>query len=332
MRTADVQLNQPPWLQNAAGETRRVGVELEMNGLTLDAFAAQVADFFDLEHIPDGRYERKLQGDPAGDWVVELDYDLLKRLGRRERKEETLIDDIDRTTEDVLAWAAEMLVPVEIISPPMPLDRLQDVEALIVKLRAAGAKGSSYSPVNAFGMQLNPELPSHEPEVVTACLKAFLCLHDWLYARADIDMTRRMTSYVDPFPRDYVVKLLAADYQPDLATLIDDYLEHNPTRNRELDMLPLFMFLDEERVRARVDDVRIKARPTFHYRLPDCDIDNSDWGMFVAWNDWVEVERLAADADRLRGCCQAYLQFLDQPINRLFGQWAKTLEEEWLGR
>jgi hypothetical protein len=332
MRTADAQLKQPPWLKNAAGDTRRVGVELEMNGLTLDAFAAQVANFYRLDGKPDGRYERVLQGDPAGDWVVELDYDLLKRLGRRERKDETLIDDIDRTTEDVLAWAAEMLVPVEIVSPQLPLDRLADVEALIVKLREAGAKGSSFSPVNAFGLQLNPELPSHDPDLITACLKAFMCLQDWLFMRADIDLTRRMTSYVDPFPIDYIEQLLATDYRPDLATLIDDYLAHNPTRNRALDMLPLFMFLDEERVRASVDDVRIKPRPTFHYRLPGCEIDQADWGLHVPWNDWVEVEYLAADTDRLAACSEAYRKFLGNPLDRLFKHWASTVEEQWLRR
>jgi len=329
---ADSKLKQPPWLHNATGETRRVGVELEMNGLTLDAFAAEVAEFYQLDVTPDGRYERVLQGDPAGDWVVELDYDLLKRLGRRERKDKTLADDIDRTTEDVLAWAAEMLVPVEIVSPPLPLDRLPEVEALIVKLRDAGAKGSSYSPVNAFGLQLNPELPSHDPALITACLQAFLCLQDWLFMRAEIDLTRRMTSYVDAFPTDYIKPLLAADYQPDLATLIDDYLVCNPTRNRALDMLPLFLFLDEDRVRARVDDVRIKPRPTFHYRLPGCEIDQSDWGLHVAWNDWLQVEYLAADADRLQACCKAYLKFLNNPVKRLFSQWADTVEKHWLHR
>ncbi|MCF8055523.1 MAG: amidoligase family protein [Desulfocapsa sp.] len=330
MQSTNTELKQPPWLENAEGKTRRVGVELEMSGLNFDALAEQVADFFDLDITSSGRYERLLQGDPAGDWVVELDYDLLKRLGREERGNGALKDEINRSAEEVLAWAAKALVPVEIVGPPLPLDRLGDVEGLIVHLRKAGAKGTSDSAVNAFGMQLNPELPSHDPSAITAFLKAFLCLYDWLFVRADIDLSRRVTSYVDPFPTDYVKKLLVADYWPDLATLIDDYLADNPTRNRALDMLPLFMFLDQKRVRARTDDVLIKARPTFHYRLPDCKIDNSDWGLYMAWNDWVEVERLAADEERLQACCEAYLKFLNSPINRLFSKWATTVQKEWL--
>ncbi|MBF0234680.1 MAG: amidoligase family protein [Desulfamplus sp.] len=325
-------LQQPPWLKNAEGETRHVGVELEMSGFDLDTLAELVASYLDLDMTSDGRYEHRLQGDPAGDWVVELDYDLLKKLGREERGDKTLADQVNQSAEELLAWAAERLVPLEIIGPPLPLDRLEEVEALIIHLREAGAKGTSDSAVNAFGMQLNPELPSHEARTITACLKAFMCLYDWLFERADIDLTRRVTSYVDPYPTDYVKKLLAADYWPDLATLIDDYLADNPTRNRALDMLPLFMFLDEERVRAKTDDTLIKARPTFHYRLPDCKIDNSDWGLYVAWNDWVKVEYLAADEERLQTCCKAYLKFLDSPLKRLFGKWATAVEKEWLDR
>lgn len=325
-------LKQPPWLKNAEGQMRRVGVELEISGLELDALAGCVAEFLGLRMEATGRYERLLTGDAAGDWVVELDFDLLKKLGREPHMAAAPVVDFGRTAEDVLAWAAELLVPLEIISPPLPLSRLHEVEALIVRLRAAGAKGTSDSIVNAFGMQFNPELPSFEPERITASLKAFLCLYDWLFERADIDLSRRVTSYVNPFPAGYVEKVIAADYRPGLATLIDDYLAYNPTRNRALDMLPLFMFLDEKRVCAKADDVLIKARPTFHYRLPDCDIHKPEWGLYVAWNDWVEVERLAADNQRLEACCAAYLEYLDDPLQRIFGDWAATVEREWLGR
>jgi hypothetical protein len=323
-------LKQPPWLRNAEGKMRRVGVELEMSGLELDALAECVAGFFDLEINSDGRYERVLKGDPAGDWVVELDYDLLKRLGRETRSDDTLEGEIGQAAEDALAWAAEAIVPVEIVSPPLPLERLEEVEALIVCLRDAGAKGTSDSLVNAFGMQFNPELPDTDPTTITACLKAFMCLSDWLVARADINLTRRVTSYVDPFPLDYIRKVIAPDYRPDLSTLIDDYLADNPTRNRMLDMLPLFAFLDEKRVRKVTEDALIKARPTFHYRLPDCEIHKPEWGLHRAWNDWVEVERLAADEERLHGCCAAYREFLDRPLERWLGEWKDVLEAEWL--
>lgn len=330
MPSSNTKLKQPPWQENADGKTRRVGVELEMSGLDLDTLAGLVAGFFELDITSDGRYERRLRGDPEGDWVIELDYDLLKKLGREDLDAESLAGQINKTTEEALAWAAEAIVPLEIVGPPLPLDRLNEVEALISYLRETGAKGTSESIFNAFGMQFNPELPSHEARMITACLKAFMCLYDWLLVRADVDFSRRVTSYVDPFPTDYVKKLLAADYWPDLETLIDDYLADNPTRNRALDMLPLFMFLDEERVRAATDDTLIKARPTFHYRLPDCKVDEPDWGLHVAWNDWVEVERLAADENRLQACCEAYLDFLGSPLKGIFSKWATVVDTKWL--
>ncbi len=326
------ELAQPPWLFTAQGQPRRVGVELEMSGGKLDDFARCVATFFGLEMLNHGRYERVLRGDEAGDWVVELDFDLLKRLGREAWPDDSLAAGIGRSAEEALAWAAESVVPVEVVSPPLPLARLPEVEQLIACLRQAGAKGTSDSLVNAFGMQFNPELPSLDARTITACLKAFLCLYDWLFVRADIDISRRVTRYVDPFPYDYVVKVVNPGYWPALPTLIDDYLADNPTRNRALDVLPLFLYLDEARVRRCTDDVLIKARPTLHYRLPDCDIHLPEWGLHLAWNDWVEVERLAADEARLNDCCKAFHAYLSRPLERLLGDWAGVVEREWLGR
>lgn len=301
-----------------------------MEGLGVDALARIVADFLHASISDKGRHERVLSGDPAGDWVVELDFNLLKELGRETREAGRLVDDLAASAEDALKWVAETVVPVELVSPPLPLDRLGDMEELIGILRAAGAKGTSDRLVNAFGMQFNPEIPSEDPQVLTAYLKAFLCLYDWLLARANINPSRRVTRYIDPFPMDYVRKVIDPAYRPDTATLIDDYLADNPTRNRALDLLPLFLHLDEPRVRRVTSDPLIKARPAFHYRLPDCEIHLEDWGLHLAWNDWVEVEELAADAARLTDCCEAYQRFLGQPLKRWFGNWEQEIERQWL--
>ena len=82
---------------------------------------------------------------------------------------------------------------------------------------------------------------------------------------------------------------------PSLEELIDDYLEFNPTRNRSLDMLPLFQYLDKERIDAVIDDERVKPRPTFHYRLPNCDIDDPGWNLDNSLDTWLQVEQLAFD-------------------------------------
>jgi len=332
MTSRPPRLRLPKSRKNPRGKPRRVGVELEMIGLEINDIAELVARHLGLSIATDGRYRRVLTGDDAGDWQVELDFDLLKRLGQQERGKEALLDDLRDSAEDLLSALAELVVPRELVSPPLPMDRLDEIEDIIVLLREAGAKGTSDSFGYAFSMQFNPEVPSEDVKVILAYLQAFLCLYEWLFVRADINLTRRITSYIDPFPTDYVRLVLHPDYAPDIETLIDDYLEHNPTRNRALDLLPLFIHLDEDRVRGVTRDPLIKPRPAFHYRLPDCEIDVPGWGLHEAWHDWLEVEALANDRKRLAACCEAYLEFLDKPLKRWLGDWAKEVSRSWLAR
>lgn len=321
----------PPRQHSATGELRRVGVELEMNGLTLDRLAQLAAQFLGCQVEQTSRYERTLTGDLAGPWIVELDFAFLKKLGREQRQEDDLGDDLKSSAEEALKWLTDSLVPHELVSPPLPLNRLHEVDALIAHLRDAGAKGTDDRLTNAFGMQFNPEVPDTEADTISAYLKAFMCLYDWLLQRADINLTRRLTSYVDPFPSIYVKQVISQAYWPDMPQLIDDYLRDNPTRNRALDMLPLFKHLDAARVLAATGDARIKARPTFHYRLPDCLIDQPGWGLHLAWADWLQVERLACDRTRLDACCEAYRQHLDSGLSRLLTDWADQIDHDWLG-
>ncbi|NNC55402.1 MAG: hypothetical protein HKO07_06755, partial [Pseudomonadales bacterium] len=117
------------------------------------------------------------------------------------------------------------------------------------------------------------------------------------------------------------------DYKPGVEQLIDDYLTHNPTRNRSLDMLPLFAHLDEQRVRNTIDDDRIKARPTFHYRLPNCDIDSPDWNIDLSWSLWLQVEKLAFDAPRLKKYCSLYTEALDRFTHAIDGKWVAKMDK-----
>jgi hypothetical protein len=329
MSATGARLQMPPRLFNARGYERRVGIELEMSGLKLDALAAIVARHLQLNTEVTSRYERTLKGDPAGDWIIELDFDLLKKMGRGLRVEDEFMSDLEDTAELLLFWGAERVVPLEVIGPPLPLSRLEEVENLVVVLRAHGALGTAGNLLYAFSMQFNPELPAEDVDTVLAYLRAFLCLYDWLHKRAEVNFTRRLTAYVDPFPKAYVRRLMASSYRPNMTQLMDDYLKDNHTRNRALDMLPLFAHIDERRVRRAADDPLIKARPTFHYRLPNCEIDRPGWGIHKAWNDWVEVERLAEDKSRLERCCKAYAAYLDTPVH-LPGQWYREICDKWL--
>lgn len=315
----------PPWSTTAEGRPRRVGVEIELIGLEVEPAARKVAAVLGGETEPLSAYEVRVRGGADGDWRVELDLRYLKEKGR-ERAESGGDED---WVESVVRQGAQALVPVEVVSPPLPFDRLAVADAVAAELRASGAQGTSSGLIYAFGLHLNFELPRLDAATITSYLKAFLCLYDWLVRRCGVDLTRRLSGYVQGFSREYVQRVVRPDYAPDLATLIDDYLAANPTRNRALDMLPLFTELDADRVRRRVQDERVQARPALHYRLPNSEIDEPAWGVHEAWDDWLAVERLAAAPERLAELGERYTRFLESSVNRWLESWADETEE-WL--
>ncbi|MCH8552102.1 MAG: amidoligase family protein [Natronospirillum sp.] len=325
-------LDLPPLTRTSAGEERRVGIEIELAGFELNRLTDLVARHLGLAVEQRGRYEHALTGDTAGDWIVELDFNLLKEMGRQDPHQDPLLDEVRSTAEHWLHRAAEQVVPMELVSPPLPLSRLDEVETLMAFLREQGAKGSSDNWVNAFGLQLNSEMPALDADTLTRYMKAYLCLADWLVERVDVDLTRRLTSYIDPYPIEYVRLATDPDYQPDIARFIGDYLVANPTRNRSLDWLPVLAHIDEQRVRKAVDDTLLKPRPALHYRLPNCEIHRADWGLHSVWRDWLVVERLASNPEQLAACCKAYQKHLARNgLERWWTNWVKELEADWLG-
>ncbi len=335
MSQRSASLPMPPRLHTRSGALRRIGVELEMQGLPIEAMSALVAAEVGGTVEAVSRYEHRVHGDAAGDWAVELDFTWLRARGRARARNDARRDDqgplgpLDEAAEELLAAGSQAVVPMEVVSPPLPMTRLHEVESLIARLREAGARGTHDGLAFAFGLHLNPELPDTEAVTIAAYLKAFVCLFDWLKAEARLDLLRRLMVYIDPYPADYVRKVIDPGYRPDLARLMDDYLRDNPTRNRALDLLPLFAHLDEARVRAAVDDPRIKPRPALHYRLPNCQIDEPGWGVRQAWCGWLEVERLAGEPRRLDDLCVRYLEYLDRPLGRLMDDWAEQVRP-WL--
>ncbi|WP_228779224.1 amidoligase family protein [Methylobacter sp. BlB1] len=321
----------PPISTTASGDMRRVGVELEFAGLPIEDITRLIREQFGGTILVNSAYENTITGTCLGDFRVELDFQYLKKKGRNKLDPEAPFALLDEWSEQLVRLAAEQIVPFEIVSPPIPMDRLGELELLIPNLRASGAQGTDSGTLSAFGLHFNPELPSLEPETIVSYLKAFLCLYDWLVYHSEIDLTRTMTGYIAPFPTDYIRQVISLDYRPDQRALIDDYLVANPTRNRALDMLPLFTYLDKSRTQSVIDDDRVKARPTLHYRLPNCRIDQPGWGLDVDWHNWLMVERLACDTEYLNAMCQAYTQFLDRPLTDLFKNWKDTVEI-WLDR
>jgi hypothetical protein len=295
---------EPPLRTNTQGELRRVGIELEMAGLEIDELTAVVVDVLGGTVERESAFVSHVRGTELGDFRAELDAELLKSRGYQEVLGEMGIDlgegDLREGIEALLSRVAGLVVPLELVGPPAPWTTLARLDQVRAKLREAGARGTEASALYAFGMQLNVEAARLDAEYLLAILRAFLLAYDWLLEREHVDLARKLSPYVQAYPEDYVAHVMQESYAPDIEALIDDFVALTPTRNRPLDMLPLFAHIDEDRVMAApVERALIQPRPAFHYRLPNCLIDDPDWSLARAWNDWVEVERLAADPARL---------------------------------
>ena len=311
------------------GDIRRVGVEMEMAGLHLSRIADLVASVFQGHVVPRSAFEIHVEGSEYGSFTVELDASLLKDHAYRPFLTKFGInpDEVQEQRIDLLlARLAEGIVPSEVVSPPMPLSALDEMDLLRAKLHQAGAKGTRAALVYAFGVQFNVEVASLEVAYLRDMLRAYVLLHEHLSKRGTVDLSRKISPYIRPFPGGYVRLILAEEYAPSQTGLIQDYLGHNPTRNRPLDMLPLFAHLDEDRVfSAPVESHLIKPRPAFHYRLPNSQIDEPEWSLALPWNDWVMVEKLAQDKDRLAVYSRTYLEQPGEILAGLIDEWVDML-------
>ena len=295
----------PPVVHNARGEVRKAGFELEYAGLSLEASAVIVRHVFGGRHQAQSPSVQRVTGTRFGTFKLEIDSSVLK--DRRYEKvlravgldPDTLggASYVERAVAKLFAVAG---VPFEIVTPPIPVTDLAPLDELRRLLCRNEAEGTRVLPWYAFGMHVNPEIPSDDPGVLRDHLRAFLLLYPWLRQRVKVNLARSISPYINPFPEAYARLILQPDYPADAGRLIDDYLRYNPTRNRPLDMLPVLCHLDEARVIDRVEDRHlVKARPAFHYRLPNCLVDEPEWTLAREWNTWVAVERLANDPDRL---------------------------------
>jgi hypothetical protein len=304
-------------------------VELEFAAVTARDAAAIVQRAFGgrITEIDQHRYI--ISGTCLGDFRSELDSQFLHRTETGAATPtglQMLLANFQDTFRGALGDIGSVIIPCEIVCPPIELKDMHRLDALLAELRRVGAHGTDVSPLYAFGAQLNPDIAEKSAAWILSVLKAYLLLSDWLRAIIAINLTRRMLAFADPFPPDYVMRVVDPDYQPDIATMIDDYLIYNPTRNRELDLLPLFAWIDEDLVRAAVIDKRIKARPTFHYRLPDARIDRPDWTVTTEWNRWCLVERLAEQPEKLASMGRAYTENQERLLPK---DWA-IMSSEWI--
>lgn len=314
----------PATSTTAAGDVRRVGFELEFSGITLDDASRHICDALGGRREIRSSAEHRVVSARLGDFNIEVDWKFLKEQARSSAKKDTA-DDWTIALRDL----ATAVVPLELVCPPIALERLHELDALVAALRDGGAKGTATSPVAAYGVHINTELPSVDAATLYRYLRAFCLLQWWLVQEHDPDATRRLSFYIEPYPEAYLREVMALD-APSLEQMLDHYLEHNATRNRALDLLPIFATVDEDRVQAAVNDGRVKARPAFHYRLPDCHIEDPDWSLRTPWRRWLAVEALAEDSAAQDDLATDFLSARRPLIGVNKEKWRKRMDA-WLG-
>jgi hypothetical protein len=319
-------LRKPSRGRGPDGAERRVGVEIELSGMSFSDLVTRLSDYLGGEAGARAYYEIAVDT-PDGAYLAELDSAPVKALDDYDRSLPEPLAQLRNGAKDLFEAAAERVVPLEVVTPALPFSRLSRVNGLCDHLREHGALGSRHAVYFAFGCQLNPELPAYDGDTLLAYMRAFAGLYPWLRERQQLDFSRKLTTYISPWPRPYLELLSDPAYHPPLEQLIIDHLEYNPTRNRALDLLPLWGHLRPDILWQCVDDQRIKARPTLHYRLPDCDLDNPEWSFAHVWNDWVAVEALAADEARLKEFMTAFRRSLAPGRDNGRRDWVEECEQ-----
>lgn len=326
----------PGAVRNRRGDVRKVGVEIEFGGISLPDAAEAIRAAYDGELRQDHEH-RFTVVTALGEFEVTFDSTLLsdkKYEQVLERLGMPVTDGVKGAVEGALRRIGETFLPLEVGTPPIPVTQLDELNKLERALRDRHAEGTRAGLLYAFALHLNPEAhDAHAGAEVAATLRAFLLLYEWLFRRADVDRLRRMLPFINPFPEAFARRVIDPDYVPDMPTLIDDYVRANPTRNRPLDLLPLLAFNDPDLMaRPELAGQKVSPRPTYHYRLPNSLIDDPRWSIAQEWEQWVLIERLAADPDLLRGLARSYLDWDNTLLGYLTDRWVHFLDEEWVPR
>lgn len=324
----------PPHPRNKDGNWRRVGFELEFAGLDPQRVVGILTDLFGGRIEEENIFLFKVKDTELGDFRIEIDAALLK--------EKRYVDFLSQVGVDVDKWDkrqsldefvlkfAREFVPCEIVAPPVSLRDIPKIDGLRRKLYEARAKGTQESIFYAFGLHINVEPADFSRKSILAVLRAFILVEPAIRSMSKTDMIRVLTPYIDQYPAQYMRMVLDSEYNPPLMSdLIRDYMTYNPSRNRSLDMMPLFAYLEPE-VYTEFDlkNKLVKPRPAYHYRLPNSSVGDPFWSIVSDWNLWVRVEELAADPDLLAGFSRDFIRLGGFPHN-IFNTWRKQVRE-WL--
>jgi hypothetical protein len=304
---------------------RHVGIEIEFNGLPIERVSTLVAEIIEGDISRQHDYRHRIKSEKYGEFLIEVDYALLQKMA------EDSLEKGSQSTEammlELLSPIAMPLAPLEVVTPPLLPEHFPIYESIIRELRNAGAKGTGQSAFYAFGLHINIEAPDLEAKTILAYLQSFCLLYDWLKGKMEIDLSRQISNYISGYKSSYASHILRPDYGPDQRELMQDYLNFHPGRNYALDMLPLFAEIDAEWLSQQLDAPLNKPRPAFHFRMPNCRIDEPDWRFETEWKHWESIEKLAQD-DALRSdLIDQFQQNEARLMHYIDNQWVDKMEQ-----
>ncbi|MBU2712571.1 amidoligase family protein [Zooshikella harenae] len=320
----------PSAINNFEGNPRRVGFELEFADLDLEDVTDILCKTLNGRVQSNNPAESRVLVEGIGEFTVELDWRFAKETAKERAKQHAIEYGEGNIDDHFMIWLtklASVVVPIEIVCPPIVISDLSVLDNMVLALRNAGAKGTEESLLYAFGVHINPEVTNNDPEKVMRILKAYGICQDWLLKIHQVDPIRRVTPYINLFPKSYINTLIEYKDNISWSKLIEDYVEFNPTRNRALDALPLFKYIDEHLINERLDDPRIKARPTFHYRMPNCEIEKNNWFLYKSWNVWCVIEYLAQNDQLLEQLATEWQTYNQALINIKPAPWFSILDK-----
>lgn len=315
----------PPKIKNYDNKIRKAGFEIEYSGLTLTQTAAIVIKIFGGKITKKSIYCIDITDTVLGDFYIYIDSKFLREFEEKFKDFFENTKDLENV-EDILLSISETIVPYEIVTPPIPFDKLESVEKLRLSLKDHGALGTKASPFFAFGLHINIEAFSFESKEILDILRAFLILYEWIKEKSEVDLTRKLTWFIDPFDTDYILKIMDLNYAPSEDEFINDYILYNPTRNRALDLLPLLAYIDKS-VKEKLPHEKINPRPAYHYRLPNSRIDEEEWSIAKEFNYWSLVEHLAYKKDILYKLSDEYFKFLNSPLWFITSKWIEKVDK-----
>lgn len=326
----------PPFEKNFNNDLRKVGFEIEYSGLEIEESVEIINNLFGGKVKPYNKYYFTIEKTSAGDFTVKIDSsflyekkyaEILDKVGIRKaikEQDHNIFNKIEKVLEEV----ASGFIPNEIVTPPVSINKLDTFDPLIKEMKKKNAEGTGESLIYAFATHINPEVPSLDVDLILRYLRSFLLLYEWLFKELKIDFTRKLTSFIDPFAMEYMDLVLDPAYNPDLDKFANDYIRFNPKRDRPLDLYPVLGFLKPD-TREKEKSGIVKTRPTFHYRLPNSEIDIRNWSLSYEWNYWWYVEKLAYEENEIEDLSNKYLELRKNSILNFKGKWIE-ITDQWV--